>query len=857
MTNRFTAILIFIYCLWLASGSVGRAQALDPTFQPTTLKAPFSASPQFAVGTLAVQPDGKVLAAGGFDFVNGVFTGKLQRFNPDGTPDATFNIGAGANGFIAAVLLQPDGKILVAGGFIIFDGVVAPNLVRLNANGSLDNTFSSQGAGVPRQPMSLALQPDGKILVSGTELDVQQQTVSGVVRLLPNGTRDTSFAPGTGTDGGFAYCLLVQPDNKILVGGAFRTFNGQPAGGLVRLNPGGSLDPTFNANIGLGGAVRALLYQPSGKLLVGGAFVLPTTSSSTRLVRLQPDGALDNSFMPGAGPNTGSVTSMLSQRSGAVLLVGSFTQYNGVPRGRLARISADGVLDASFAPDAGANNSVLAVAETSAGQLLIGGGFTQYNGLDQPGLVRLSANGAFDGSFSPMLEVRGTIARALPLPNGQLLVSGYFSSFNGTPLTGQPTLPRRLNADGSLDPSFVPAGIGSLQDLAPGGGFYLLDGNALTLRRLQANGAVDNSFTMQPLGSRTSGTAVGARSLTGAVVQPDGKVLLYGSFSSYNNVPRNGVVRVLPDGSLDPSFTPPASTTLPATPSDFRQVTALYVLPDGKLLCQWTYFQGGSQSFLIRLNPDGTEDNTFSVGTGPATSAGPSFYYSVLPQPDGRVLLAGDFTSINGQSTPYSVIRLTTSGAVDASFTGITQNYLPRAIQTDGRILATTGGSTPLSNATSVLVRLNADGSRDASFAPVALPSSIFIGDDLLTGLKLQPTDGKIILYGSFRYVAGQVRVGLARLTNAPLSTRSTLVSQPLAVYPNPTNEAVTVQLPATATGQYIKLLDLNGRLVQQHPWPSGQGTARLTVRGVPAGVYVVQVIGGVGIYQTRVVITP
>jgi uncharacterized delta-60 repeat protein len=208
------------------------------------------------VGTLAVQPDGKVLAAGGFDFVNGVLTGKLQRFNPDGTPDATFNIGAGANGFIAAVLLQPDGKILVAGGFTIFNDVVVPNLVRLNANGSLDNTFSSQGAGVPRQPMGLALQPDGKILVSGTAIDVQQQTISGVVRLLPNGTRDTSFAPGTGTDGGFAYCLLVQPDNKILVGGAFNTFNGQPAVGLVRLNPDGSLDPTFNAAINFNAAVR-------------------------------------------------------------------------------------------------------------------------------------------------------------------------------------------------------------------------------------------------------------------------------------------------------------------------------------------------------------------------------------------------------------------------------------------------------------------------------------------------------------------------------------------------------------------------------------------------------------------------
>lgn len=857
MTKKFTALFSLFCCLWLAGGPVGRAQALDPTFQPTVLKAPFTSSSLFSVNTLAVQPDGKVLAAGGFDFVNGVLTGKLHRFNSNGTPDAGFNAGTGANGFIAAVVLQPDGKILVAGGFSIFNGVVAPNLVRLNPDGSLDNTFSSIGTGVPRQPMSLVLQPDGKILVSGTALDVQQQTVSGVVRLLPSGARDTSFSPGTGVDGGFAYCLLVQPDSKILVGGVFTTFNGQPTGGLVRLNPDGSLDPSFRAGISPGGAIRSLLLQPNGKVLVGGTFELPSTTFFTRLARLLPDGALDNTFTPGAGPNMGSVISMIPQSAGGAVLVGSFTQYDGVARGRLARISADGVLDASFAPDAGANNSVLAVAETGTNELFVGGGFTQFNGFNQPALARLSSDGSFDGGFTPLLEARGAVTKALPLPNGQFLVSGYFNSFNGTLLAGQPTVPRRLNADGSLDPSFMPAAVGTLQDLAPGGGFYLLDANSLALRRLQTNGAVDNGFTTRALRGRTTGTTTGAISLTGAVVQADGKVLLYGSFSSYDNVPRNGVVRVLSDGSLDASFTPPASATLPATPSDFRRVTALHVLPTGKILCQWTYFQGSSQSFLIQLNPDGTLDNTFSVGTGPATSAGPSFYYNVLPQPDGRILLAGDFTSINGQATPHGVARLTSNGALDASFTGITQNYLPRAMQADGRILATTGGNTSLSNATSVLVRLNADGSRDASFAAVALPSSIFIGDDLLTGLVIQPADGKIILYGSFRYVAGQVRFGLARLTNTILATRATVALQPLTVYPNPACDVATVQLPATAVGQHIWLLDMNGRLVRQHRWPAGQAIATLALHDVPAGVYLVQVAAATGLYQTRVVVTP
>ena len=131
---------------------------------------------------------------------------------------------------------------------------------------------------------------------------------------------------------------------------------------------------------------------------------------------------------------------------------------------------------------------------------------------------------------------------------------------------------------------------------------------------------------------------------------------------------------------------------------------------------------------MVRLNANGTADNTFSVGTG----AGTGGFYNVLMQPDGRLLVSGLFTSFNGQATPYGLTRLTADGSIDPTFSGLgaAHYYFPRAVQADGRLLVTRGGGTL--NSGNVLARLNGDGSADASFSPVAIPESIFSGDDVL-----------------------------------------------------------------------------------------------------------------------------
>ena len=833
---------------WLSGAAVLRAQSLDATFQATVLKTPFSQSFQSAPAALAVQADGKIIVSGGFDFMNGTSVGKLSRLNADGTTDATFNAGGvGANGFVVALVVQPDGKILVGGGFNSFNGQPRALVVRLNANGSLDPTFTYPTVATDyRQITSLALQADGKVLVGGGQ---SFGTVSsGLLRLNVDGSIDNTFNIGQGPNS-IVRTVLVQADGKIVAGGNFTQHDGQPAGGLVRLNANGSVDASFGIGTGIAntGTVLSLAQQADGNLLVGGSFTQFNGQPVSRLIRLLPSGATDPAFVPGNGANVGggSVFSILLQPGGNIIIGGTFTQYNNVARGRVARLTATGNVDAGYAAGTGASNgtvgTVYALGLTPGGQVLAVGGFLQYDATAVGGVVRLSATGGLDGTFTAQAEARGTLNQVVPLPNGQLLVVGNFTQFNGAAVPGLPGAVRRLNANGTLDASFVsqvPTG-GILQALQPNGSFYVFNGSALT--RVLAAGTIDYGFTAQPFGL-PGGTVNNFVTVQGGTGLASGQLLVFGRFGSYGSLTGlSGLVRVNSDGSPDNAFVPSGLPT-------GERIVQVLVQPSGKLLVVSQSITT-SATTVLRLTAGGALDNAFSVGT----AAGSGANYSVLMQPDGRLLVGGGFSSFNGQAAPYGLTRLTVDGAADPTFSGLSSGYGLRAVQSDGKILATGGNS----NVANVLVRLNANGSPDAGFSPVAIPLSIFTGDDILGGVALQPTDGKIILFGSFRYVAGQGRIGLARLTNIGLATRAATALLPLTLYPNPAHATVTIGLPIAAQPRPATLLDLNGRPVRRWTVPAQQAETRLSREAIAAGVYLLQVRGESAIYQQKVVVAP
>jgi uncharacterized delta-60 repeat protein len=334
----------------------------------------------------------------------------------------TFNSSAnGCNSTVYSMAVQPDGKVLVGGNFTTLGGQSRSRIGRLNSDGSWDSSFNNSGAN--DYVFSLALQPDGKVMVGGNFSSLAGQGINRVGRLNTDGTTDHTFTfnSGTGADS-YLRSSLVQADGKILVGGNFTTLVGQSRSRIGRLNADGTLDSTFNP--GAGGLIYTLALQPDGKILVGGSFTTLGGQTRNRLGRVNPDGTLDTAFNPGAN-NTVNV--ILVQPDGKILVGGSFTTLGGQSRSYIGRLNADGTLDTAFNP--GANAQVDCLDLQADGKILVTGYFTTMGGQTRNYLCRLNANGTVDATFALGAD-KDVLAMKLQ-EDGKILLGGDFLVLDG------------------------------------------------------------------------------------------------------------------------------------------------------------------------------------------------------------------------------------------------------------------------------------------------------------------------------------------------------------------------------------------------------------------------------------------
>jgi uncharacterized delta-60 repeat protein len=804
------------------------------------------AGANYAVETIAVQKDGRILISGSFWQYNGQSRPGLARLNNNGNLDPTFNPGTGVDGPIRQIVVLPNDQLLIVGSFSHYNEEACPYLARLNSDGSLDNGFHL-GIGLDIEPFAVGVQSDGKILIGGGIVAGDGSLRGNLIRLTLDGTADSSFGPPPIGDD-LVQWIAVQSDNKILVTCSHYA-DAESSFKLIRLSADGTQDQEFAPIMPPVPYNLALALEPDDELLVlDGLFVgQPGNENQSRfaLGRVTKDGILNPSLVPEliieGGIAPGSRLLLASANDGKIFIGGDFTSVNGKVRNRIARFNTNGTLDLNFDPDDGTGlnlGEIFASVRRTDGKIWIGGSFSPSSGARYHNIARLNADGSLDSNVPTTLGANGPVFTMLLQSNNQVVIGGWFSQINGV---SRKSL-ARLNADGSLDTSFQPNGegfsdstdarvytLGRLPDgrifaggdrtvsggntqpylvrVNPDGSFgtnvvsdneelevqwisvtavqpdgKILVAGAFTksndtdsynLVRVNLNGMVDWTFTTN------AGSSNGFMTISALALQNDHRILVGGEPQS-SQPDKTGLFRLNEDGTPDPSFNPVAIAPFPQNPSSQRfysqyvtmSIWSVAVQSDGKTLVGggFTGLNGTARSGIARLNPDGSLDMKFNQGSGTDWPV-----ETMLIQPDGQILIGGVFSSYNGIAKE-KIARLKTDGSLDTTFNrsvsllpgpsepfpGTTYNnsaIWAMASYKDGRILI--GGDYTHVNHTpkNHLARLLASGSLDTSFF-----SSLGVSGPVFAIARL--TNEQIVIAGLFSYVDGIRREGIARLNS-------------------------------------------------------------------------------------------
>jgi uncharacterized delta-60 repeat protein/uncharacterized repeat protein (TIGR01451 family) len=347
---------------------------------------------------------------------------------PAGSLDRSFVSAEGADGFIYGLALQADNNLLLGGDFTKINNVNKNRMARLTTAGALDYSFDV-GTGPNGSVRSILVQDDNRILVGGLFTVFNNTNRNYITRLNVDGGNDPTFNPGAGADNPI-YAMALQADARILVGGDFATFNGVSRRHIARLNTNGVVDVTFDPGIGTDGGIYALALQPDGKILVAGDFTTYNNQAIQRIARLNINGALDPSFNPGLGANA-AIRALFVQSDGKILIGGLFTNVNGIALSAVARLNNDGSVDSAFHPGAGADNAVYTIALQDDGKIVLGGDFLHFGGINRSRLARLNPDGTPDPTINIGTGANAFVSSLLVQPDRKIVFVGGFTSFNG------------------------------------------------------------------------------------------------------------------------------------------------------------------------------------------------------------------------------------------------------------------------------------------------------------------------------------------------------------------------------------------------------------------------------------------
>lgn len=376
---------------------------IDPTFTAVPTDS--------QIGCVALQTDGKILLGGYFKEYAGVMKNSFTRLNSDGTPDTGFNLNTGLNDEVCSIAPLENGKTLIGGSFTRFQGELQNRIIRLNNYGGKDASFNI-GTGFNDAVKNIIVQPDGKIFVSGDFTEYNGASANQIVRLNSDGSLDNSFSTGAGFNN-YVQTIALQPDGKLLVGGRFTEYNGQPQAFCVRLNADGSKDSSFEVDEAFGDRVTHVELQADEKIFVAGNFTTFNGEDQRFMVSLNPDGSKDTGF--DVGTSLGSYVTIDSptdiildiavQEDGKILILSNSNWYQDQNVGMPLRINADASVDEDF--ESGvifSHGRATTIAVQTDGKILVGGTYYTAHVDGAPGepqnrMMRLHANGGKDTIF--------------------------------------------------------------------------------------------------------------------------------------------------------------------------------------------------------------------------------------------------------------------------------------------------------------------------------------------------------------------------------------------------------------------------------------------------------------------------
>jgi len=498
-----------------------------------------------------------IYIGGDFQMVNGASRKRIAKIitssyggyptGLQGNVDATFNPDPGINARVSTVAYLSDSRMLVGGEFSAIQSVATPPIARL---------VGTYGINIPTAPTNISAQPASSTQVI---LTFSGSSYASSYQIERSVNQSTWTQVGNSSSPYFDQGLTANTTYYYRVRGA--NYNGSGAYSVVAscttdgspwYGPG-ALEPNISTGFSVNGAVHSFAVQGDGKIVIVGDFTQVNSVSKNRIARLNSDWTLDTAFATGTGANS-SIYSVALQSDNKVIISGYFSSIHGISTEYIARLNADGALDASFNPGLGPDSYARVITLQSDGKIVIGGNFGSYNGMSQEYLARLNQDGSLDLAFRT--TPNSSIYDIKVLGNGKIIIAGDFSTINGITKSGVAL----LNTDGTLDESY--------------------------------------------------NTGSGSSGVRAIAIQSDGKTVIAGYFTTFSGINRNRVARLNVDGSVDTTFDPgkgPDGT-----------VNSLSLDQNGWVVIggDFTSVQDTYCFRIGRLNPTGTIDTTFKTGLG-------------------------------------------------------------------------------------------------------------------------------------------------------------------------------------------------------------------------------------------------